>query len=200
MRKQPTEPSRYPGPRYRGPVTWVEPKYGLGQADMFCPRCGSTDLIKSYSGSYGCNTCRCAFSLKELTSDEMKGRRYAVYANQSLERDDVDDPLEAAWDTIQDTRDSTDSYRNLARDYYGKAYSDLESEEWMDDPASADDAYRMEMDVPTVELVHIGSKGYIEGMDVGDEIWVPNTPITIVRTKNSKSKKGKKPFGCGYRR
>lgn len=204
MRERPTWPSKEPGPRYRGPVEWVEPTYHTGYAKMFCPKCGSTDLEEkpesfwrrnsSYPPGryYICNNCDYAFITTELPDSELRDRRYTIYRHQSPEYEDVDDPIAAAWEALQDSRDSTDTYRNLARDYYGKAYSDLESDDWIDDPASQDTAYRMEMDIPAVELNHVAQEGYIDGMFVGNEVWIPGTPITIVRTKNSRAKKGKR--------
>lgn len=169
---------------------------------MFCPGCGCTDLdcIGSSSAgrttSYKCLGCGAVFRL--APRDDTADKRFTIKHYGCPEREDVfrDDVYNSAWDTVVDRQFFSDAYQNLARDYYGRAYSDLESEEMMDDPDAEYTQRCLDLDIPFVELAHVDEEGYIDGMDVGDEVFIPGTPLSIVRTKNSKHRKGRKWLRC----
>ncbi len=88
-------------PRYKGPVRRIYPTWGQGYAEMFCPKCGSTDIesLGKYGKKYGCRECGRVFKL-ELTDAET--REYSIYGcgylyHEGLSAGDIDD---CAYDTI----------------------------------------------------------------------------------------------------
>ena len=188
-------------PWYDGPVRGINPTYGQGYADMFCPKCGSTGLesLEKYGRKYRCRQCGRVFKLDLHPED--KGMEYSVNygGDPQYKRLSADDVGYCAFGTVMD-REDAGRLSELASSYYGDAYDDLYSDEHMGDSGSAEIMYDLTYDVPSVEIDHLTRRGYLGGMEVGDEIFVPGTNVSIVRTKNSKSKKGKKPFGRGYRR
>ncbi len=74
----------------------------------------------------------------------------------------------------------------MASDYYGDAYDELYRGENFDDDGAFELRCSLTYDIPSVEIDHLIKKGYIGGMEVGDEIFVPGTEVSIVRTKNLK--------------
>ena len=193
-------PSGEPSEFYLGPVEYINPTYGHGYAKMFCPRCGSTELesLERYDRKLRCRKCGRVFELVLYPNNE--GWEYSINygGDPQYERLPADDVNYYAFGTVMDQEDAG-RLHELASSYYGGAYDDLYSDDF-DDLGSAEIRYDLTYDVPSVEINHLTKKGYIGGMDVGDEIFVPGTNVSIVRTKNSKVKKGKRSARLGFRR
>ena len=184
-------PFKY-GRKYKGPVKWVAPMYGAGVADMFCPRCASTDL-ESLDGTdtrFRCRECGRMFNL--VLEPENKERRYVIKHDgdtvcRNLTADRVNN---YAFDTVFGCEDAGHMYW-LGCEYYGEP---MMRQYALDDerPAYTDPRSILGYDIPSVEINHLTEKGYIGGMEVGDEIFVPDTRVSIIRTRNSKTRKGKR--------
>lgn len=193
-------PSGEPSEFYRGPVEYINPTYGHGHAKMFCPRCGSTELesLERYDRKLRCRKCGRVFELVLYPNNE--GREYSInyFGEPEYEGLPADDVNYETCGTVVDCEDDG-RLHELASSYYGGAYDDLYSDE-CDVMDSAEIRRRLGFDVPFVEINHLTENGYIGGMEVGDEIFVPGTEVSIVRTKNSKARKGKRSARLGFRR
>ncbi len=193
-------PSGEPSEFYRGPVEYINPTYGQGYAKMFCPRCGSTDLesLERYDRKLRCRECGRVFELVLYPNNE--GREYSINygGDPKYERLPADDVNYYAFGTVMDEEDAG-HIDELATSYYGSAYNDLYRDEY-DDLTYAEIRNNLAYDVPSVEINHLTKNGYIGGMEVGDEIFVPGTDVSIVRTKNSKARKSNKRAGRRFRR
>ena len=183
-----------PSSGYKGPVTGLDPGLWHGHAELFCPRCGSTALdcigfsrAVKWQATLECQECGAVF--KRASRDVKTDKRFAIMHYGDQVRKDVfrGEVYDRAWETIVDRQFFGGDLQELAREYYGEAYETLESEYG---PRCAKRS--LDLDVPLVELACAVREGYIDGMDVGDEVRLPGTPISIVRTKNSKVKKGKR--------
>lgn len=174
--------------RYRGPVRYMVPEYGNGYVETFCPACGGTDLMNTRDRDhFMCNTCGRRFVLgSALDYDE--DAKFEISHGGSPEYENVPrwDVRRMAWDTVMDHIDDTDTYRNLARDFYGQYYEQYETEEAYLDPSCAVSRENLVTDIPYRELDAVMDRGYIDGMTVGDTVDLPGTPLSIRRTKNRK--------------
>ncbi len=190
-----------PAPGYKGPVRWVYPgcEYGESRSAMFCPRCGSTEVGmtgkdgRSGVEAYRCSACGAGFKLAE--NRRVAGKRFSIRCDGEgmygeVTRDDVEDALYD--DLLESQGYGDDRYYKLASSYYGEAYDDLRSYDSDDDDEGSRMMSLMELDVPFAEAGHVISHGYIDGMDVGDEVRLPGTPVSIVRTKNTKKRKDRR--------
>lgn len=185
-------PSPEPEPYYSGPVRWVEPTYGNGYADMFCPECGSTELdsLERYGRKLRCRRCGRVFNLELYPDNDGKEFSINYGGDPKYERLPADEVGYYAFGTIVDEEDYG-RMSELAAHYYGDAYTDLYDDD--SDLSDMEVGGRLVYDVPSVEVNHIVRKGYVGGMSRGDEIFVPGTDVSIVRTKNFKTRKSKKP-------
>ena len=175
-------------PRYRGPVRDMIPEYGRGYVETFCPTCGGTDVVNTHDRDhFVCRTCGRRFVLAGQ-SEYNEDARYEIIHGGSPEYENVPrwDLLRKSWDAVMDHMDDTDTYYNLARDYYGQYYEQYETEEAMLDPACAVSRENLVGDIPYRELETVIDRGYIEGMDIGDTVDIPDTPLSIRRTRNIK--------------
>lgn len=185
---------------YRGPVRWVNPTYGEGYAEMFCPRCGSTALksLDRNGKKLRCSDCGRTFRLDFYPDD--RGREYSINHCGTAEYEHLpaDDVNYYASGTVVDHEDAG-RLHELASSYYGESYDALYDDEYdvIDD---AEIRNGLNYDVPFVEINHLTSNGYLGGMEVGDELCVPGTDVSIIRTKNAKSRRGGRPARRMFRR
>lgn len=184
----------YIGPQtkwYRGPVRRSNPTYGEGIADMFCPRCGSTDMWNGpEENGYTCRRCGKHFFLMHgIDNDaEYEIRQNGAVVVEKVPRAEL---MDSAWGAVMDGMDSGDAYYNTARDYYGSIYTALETDEAAQDPASVQYRNRLDTDIPSIELQYVINDGMADSIRRGDEIYIPGTPLSIKRTKNRRAKRGK---------
>ena len=175
-------------PRYRGPVRDIMPEYGNGYVETFCPECGGTQVENiGDRDHFVCRHCGRRFYLGGA-SDYDDRSEYEISHRGAVEFERV--PRWAlrseAWTIVMDHIDDSDDYQNLARDYYGDIYSQYETEEAYLDPASAVSRQNMVADIPYRELETLMDRGYIDGLGVGETVYLPDTPLSITRTRNRK--------------
>lgn len=166
--------------------------------DMFCPRCGSTYLEKTHSEAFQfertetflCHACGATFKLALYANED--GKRFTIKCNDLAKEDlNMRETRDAATDFLSYATNSG-KYRGLASDYFGDSYDCMERN-WYNDPEGC--GYNMgDIDsiIPAAEFGYISNSGYIDGMDVGDEVRLPDTDLVIVRTKNSKARLGRR--------
>lgn len=190
-----------PAPGYEGPIRWMEPTKCKGRADLFCPRCGSTDLdlLDAGQGLYGCNRCGRRFRLDTSMDDS---KRFSVRTSQSYRRDDV--TQEGLWDGIWDVAnvdfgDGAGYFYDLGCSYYGDAYADLIEDYYSNGNGEVEDEEYIDAISSGPVVVAANSmieRGYLGGLEVGEHADIPGTPIRVTRTKNLKSgRAGRRAFG-----
>lgn len=178
-----------PSPYYTGPVSYTYPTTGTGCANRFCPFCGSTYWDYAPAGGRKCLTCGREYG--RCDDSDYRGKEFSVclggvplYENQRM-----NDAYDNACDVIR-YKEDPDRLDALARSYYGHAHLRLDGGDYYHDPEYEYIREQLRYDVPLVELRELcWRRGYAENMEVGDRYIVPGTTVSIVRTKNSKTKK-----------
>lgn len=179
-----------PSPYYEGPVTYVDPGSGYGRAGIFCPRCGS--VYFEYVGiGFRCLDCRRTF-VWHSNGPSAEGKEFSVYCNGSLEYEHLplDDVNHCARKAIKE-KENVSRLDALATRYYGSRYLKLDSPEYAGDPEYHAIRKDLRYDIPSVEIDNM-CIWHVPNMEVADRYIVPGTSISIVRTKNSKHRKGRK--------
>lgn len=176
---------------YRGPVRGSNPTYGQGICDMFCPRCGGTDIWNGpEDNGYTCRRCGKHFL---IAHDINYDAEYDVYDNGGIVHESVPrtELKDRAWGAMLNEMDLGDTYYNNARDYYGPIYTELETDEAALDPASVEYRNRLDTDIPYIELQYAVDGGLADSIRVGERLNIPGTTLAIKRTKNRKTRRGK---------
>lgn len=188
---------RTPHHGYKGPVRYVIPGRAA-HVDMFCPRCGSTYLervgfdafVHQRTETFNCHGCGATFKLAQYANNNDK-RFTVMYGDRNVGEDlTMMEMNTSAINAVSDAIRARDKrYWRLASDYYGTAYSDLISD-WDDDPEGVEKTMQdIESIIPATEYGYCQACGYFDGMDVGDEVRLPDVPLSIVRTNNTKKRK-----------
>ena len=186
-----------PMPGYKGPVRSIEPTRGRGKVDMFCPRCGSTDVCVRDAGDsiYACNSCGRRFRLDPTIDDS---KEFYICSREFNNASDRKQSIldYAIYDVAEyDYCDCQEYLYDQASSYYGPEFAEVFDGYYSEGKYPYEDEETVDLlawDPLATEVNYMIDAGYFGGMKVGEHANIPGTPIRVTRTKNAKAGKGKR--------